>query len=579
MESIGIVLKDIMGNSAVFIAGKEAVIVSAVSIVISVFIGILGLKLIRVWNAVIGFVAGALLGFAVTYLMGLEAVPVLIAAGVAGLVFAILNSVFKKFGAFWVCFLGMAGTVLAITNAGNWIMLAVCGAVGLIFAILAMIWFEPFVIIATALAGGFGAGMMIYDLAGLKNVIFMWIISIVITFIGIVIQFIMKSSEINKKQVRRANAIKKETSKEEEIEMARTMLIDLDDDDDLEVVLDCSEDDNCDDEGWYWFQSSGKAYHDTGKKKINGKYYMFNEHGQMLYEWIDGKAVEQGSNAQLDGNLAKGELATTSVMRYYNEVEDGSRGNGWYQIDGAEDLDADGDTDWYYIDDGEVKYADGGSKDFATYDDDGAVYVQRIKIEGKYFSFNEKGQMQDGLQYCQADGGFYYFDANGYQKTGRVTSVENDDDDYTFYFNTKNGKNGLGYNGLKDDYLYFNGKRLDADDDYRLYYYDGDIYLTNTKGKVQKTSKKYDIENKGIAEDDVKVEISGKKVVSVTLASGKTIKAEDLIADAEAQFGKDVVTEDQIVSVPFIQLYDDDIYTYTNLAGTKAVEGWLGLNK
>ena len=113
---------------------------------------------------------------------------------------------------------------------------------------------------------------------------------------------------------------------------------DLDDDDDLEVVLDCSEDDNCDDEGWYWFQSSGKAYHDTGKKKINGKYYMFNEHGQMLYEWIDGKAVEQGSNAQLDGNLAKGELATTSVMRYYNEVEDGSRGNGWYQIDGAEDL-------------------------------------------------------------------------------------------------------------------------------------------------------------------------------------------------------------------------------------------------
>ncbi|MFQ9345137.1 MAG: hypothetical protein ACLR2O_05450 [Coprococcus sp.] len=44
---IGIVLKDIMGNSAVFIAGEKAVIVSAVSIVIIGFIGILGLKLIR----------------------------------------------------------------------------------------------------------------------------------------------------------------------------------------------------------------------------------------------------------------------------------------------------------------------------------------------------------------------------------------------------------------------------------------------------------------------------------------------------------------------------------------------------
>ena len=351
---------------------------------------------------------------------------------------------------------------------------------------------------------------------------------------------------------------------------------DDEDNDSMPSHDDCS---LCDSEGWYYFQNDGKAYRDNSKKKkINGKYYYFNEHGQMLYEWIDNKKVSVASNSKLDAARTDGTVATAGEMLYYNEVEDGSRGNGWYQIDGAEDLDADGDTDWYYIDDGEVKYADGGSKDFATYDDDGAVYVQRIKVEGKYFAFNEKGQMQDGLQYCQADGGFYYFDDNGYQKTGRVTSVENDDDDYTFYFNTKNGKNGLGYNGLKDDYLYFNGKRLDADDDYRLYYYDGDIYLTNTKGKVQKTSKKYDIENKGIAEDDVKVEISGKKVVSVTLASGKTIKAEDLIADAEAQFGKDVVTEDQIVSVPFIQLYDDDIYTYTDLVGTKAVEGWLGLN-
>ena len=132
-----------------------------------------------------------------------------------------------------------------------------------------------------------------------------------------------------------------------------------------------------------------------------------------------------------------------------------------------------------------------------------------MKINGKYFAFNEKGQMQDGLQYCSADNGFYDFDENGYQKTGRVTSVECDDDDYIFYFNTKNGQ---GYKGLKDDYLYFNGKRLDADDDYRLYYYGGDVYLVNTKGKVQKSSKKYDIENKGIAEDNVEVKSSGKKV-------------------------------------------------------------------
>ena len=51
-----------------------------------------------------------------------------------------------------------------------------------------------------------------------------------------------------------------------------------------EQILDCADEDECDDEGWYWFGSSGKMYKDSGKKKVNGRYYMFNEHGQMLYE-------------------------------------------------------------------------------------------------------------------------------------------------------------------------------------------------------------------------------------------------------------------------------------------------------
>ena len=78
------------------------------------------------------------------------------------------------------------------------------------------------------------------------------------------------------------------------------------------------------------------------------------------------RLLRQAPTHSLMVTLVKGEYATTGDMRYYNVVEDGSRGNGWYQIDGAEDLDADGDTDWYYIDDGEIKYADGGAKDFAT---------------------------------------------------------------------------------------------------------------------------------------------------------------------------------------------------------------------
>ena len=80
-------------------------------------------------------------------------------------------------------------------------------------------------------------------------------------------------------------------------------------------------------------------------------------------------------------------------------------------------------------------------------------------------------------------------------QTGKETNVEDDDDAYNFYFITKNGKNGQGQTGEKDGYLYFGGKRLEADDDYRVYYCDGKYWLVNNKGKIQSSeSKKYDVE-------------------------------------------------------------------------------------
>ena len=369
---------------------------------------------------------------------------------------------------------------------------------------------------------------------------------------------------------------------------------DADDDDDEEQILDCADEDECDDEGWYWFGSSGKMYKDSGKKKVNGRYYMFNEHGQMLYEWINNKKVSVGTpgNAHLDGNATAGS-ATIDDMLYYNIVEEGWRGDGWYEIDGSEDVGEDSDTDWYFFDDGEAEHAD--TSDFATYDEDGKeVYVARIKVDSskgkKYFAFNEKGQMQTGLQYIKADGGFYYFDENGYMQDGKVSDVECDDDDYSFYFNTKNGSNGQGFTGEKDNYLYFNGKRLEADDDYRLYYLDGAIYLVNNKGKIQSSksdNKKFDIENKGIAAEDVNVTFTGKKVKSVTVGD-KTYSIDEanddlnLVSIAEKEIediNKENATtdpsEDMLVSIPFIQLYDDDQYTYT----APEVEGWLELNK
>ena len=43
--------------------------------------------------------------------------------------------------------------------------------------------------------------------------------------------------------------------------------------------------------------------------------------------------------------------------------------------------------------------------------------------------------------------------------------------------------NFKGYTGEKDGYLYWKGKRLEADDDYKVYTFGGKYYLVNCKYK------------------------------------------------------------------------------------------------
>lgn len=208
--------------------------------------------------------------------------------------------------------------------------------------------------------------------------------------------------------------------------------------------------------------------------------------------------------------------------------------------------------------------------------------------------------MQTGLQYVPDDKAFYFFDENGYMKTGKVANVECDDDDYDFYFETKNGSNGKGVSGEKSGYLYFNGKKLCADDDYRLYFYNEKVYLVNTKGKIQKSDRKYDIENSSIAQDDVEVEIgAGNTVTSikftpkgsttaVTWSANKLI-AETLKAGGAAFIDSEGKYEDTYVSIPFIELYDNEVYTYEFTVNNQTVptadwdiqaaESWYDVNE
>ena len=269
------------------------------------------------------------------------------------------------------------------------------------------------------------------------------------------------------------------------------------DEDDVDV---CGDDDcvDCEEEGWYWFAKDGKMYNKGGQKKIDGRYYYFNEHGQMLYNWIV-STDDDVPNKKDDEDMDDSDMATDiRDMRYAFNVDKGWRVNGWLQVDGSYSLDRQDDEDWYFFDDGEAENAisEKGKDVTPLLNKDGeygledARILAKIKVEGKWFCFDKDGRMKTGLQAIADDkNGYdvYYFDENGFMKTGKVTNVEEDDGDVeTYYFETSNAKKGRGVTGEEGGYLYYKGKRLEAEDDYKLYQVEEEIYLVNSSGKIQK---------------------------------------------------------------------------------------------
>ena len=87
----------------------------------------------------------------------------------------------------------------------------------------------------------------------------------------------------------------------------------------------------------------------------------------------------------------------------------------------------------------------------------------------------------------------YYFGGNskaGAMKTG-TTTLDIDGERYIYNFRKSGDERGQGYHGIEDGVIYEKGKRLEADKDEKLkkVEWDGETYLINTSGKIQKNKK------------------------------------------------------------------------------------------
>lgn len=198
-----------------------AAIVTAVLALLMCF---LGLKLIRIWNVLIGLLAGAAAGLAASWALNLENGTAVIVILGAAILLAVFGGIFKKFGVFVYTLASIFFIAAAIIQPENWIFVAVCGGIGLIVAIIAMLVFEPLVIIVTSINGGTGIGTAVGVLTGLSNPYIIFGIIVVVALIGISVQFAIRYKEISKKEVRHAEEIKEEISKAQEVEHLRTLL-------------------------------------------------------------------------------------------------------------------------------------------------------------------------------------------------------------------------------------------------------------------------------------------------------------------------------------------------------------------
>lgn len=233
-------LKGVNSDTVNQVVSENMMIALIVTTVIGIFLSMFGLKLIRLWSALLGLVVGAGIGFAVTELAGLEPMIVVGATIGGGIVLAFLAGFFYRFGIFLLALL--SGTYIAIlfVNPQDWIFLGVCLAIGIVISLLALKFVEPIMIVVTSIIGGVLAGDAIATLAELDNPIFRYGIMVLVAIVGGIIQFTLESGKRKKKNLKKAAEIREQNSTENEVEKARAMFDDT-------ILLDDEPDDKSDD--------------------------------------------------------------------------------------------------------------------------------------------------------------------------------------------------------------------------------------------------------------------------------------------------------------------------------------------
>ena len=194
--------------------------------IVGLLICFFGLKLIRLQAALVGFLMGALIGIGVAWTAGISGLTFAIVVFACGAVLAALSFFLYKFGVFCVVFCVCLGMGVQIADPQSTLPLVIVLAIALILAIVAVIFVEPVIIICTGISGGVTAGISAAAAMGLEGIWPGYAIGAVAAILGMVVQFMMHSRKVGKKEKIYAEQVKEADSVESEVEKARMVLDD-----------------------------------------------------------------------------------------------------------------------------------------------------------------------------------------------------------------------------------------------------------------------------------------------------------------------------------------------------------------
>ena len=228
------------GPTAVFVAGIINTQALVVSIVIGVVLCVFGLKLMRILSAIVGMLIGAGIGAGIAAVLQLEGVAALAVILGCGIVFALLALFLKRVGAFFSVLCYVFGALMMVLPKDSVWFIIIAGGAALVLAVLAAVYVEPLVVIVSSAAGGLMAGPAIISLVGLDEKLWIgYIVAVVLAGLGVLIQLLMQSGKIKKKDKIHSQKVKEEDSMESEVEKARQILgdeNDIEENEEIEVI-------------------------------------------------------------------------------------------------------------------------------------------------------------------------------------------------------------------------------------------------------------------------------------------------------------------------------------------------------